>query len=113
MWENLQLQKIMGHPCHLLATSEVQNLNKGEVPLLFQPFNLPSNQEVHYFAPLDIFNPLLNFNALKHNVQGSMKLTYPDHYIHMAWFCPVNNTTVTVKLKQVKLQKFWGSSNLG
>ena len=112
------MQNLTGCLCSLFCSFETQELNVGQAPVLFQPFNLYSNQEVHYFAPLNIFNSFLYFNILKHTVQRSMKLISPYHMtsrcnIHMVRFCPINNVTVTTKQKQVKPQHLWGSSNLG
>lgn len=113
--KNLKMPNITGCLCHLLHSFEIQELNEGQEPILFQPFNLHSNQEVQYFALLNIFNHFLYFNILQHIVQRSIS---PYHMtsrwnIHMARFCPVNNITVTIKQKQVKPQDLWGSSNWG
>jgi hypothetical protein len=107
------MPNITGCLCSLLHSFEIQELNVGQEPIFFQPFNLHSNQEVQYFALLNIFNHFLHFNILQLTVQRSVS---PHHMtsrrnIHTARFCPENNITVTIKQKQVKPQDLWGSSN--
>jgi len=112
------MPNIRGCLSSLLHSFEIQELNVWQEPILFQPFNLHSNQEVQYFALLNIFNTLnhfLYFNILQHTVQRSIS---PYHMtsrwnIHMARFCPVNNVTVTIKQKQVTPQDLQGPSNWG
>lgn len=70
--ENLKMPNITGYLCSLLHIFEIRELNVGQEPILFQPLNLHSNQEVQYFALLNIFNHFLYFNILQHTVQRSI-----------------------------------------
>jgi len=70
--KNIKMPNIKGCLCSLLHSFEIQELNVGQVPILFQLFNLHSNQEVQYFALLNIFNHFLYFNILQHTVQRSI-----------------------------------------
>ena len=52
--KNLKMPNITGCLCSLLHNFEIQELNVRQKPILFQPFNLHSNQEVKYFALLTV-----------------------------------------------------------
>jgi len=62
--KNLKMPNITGCLSSLLHSFEIQELNVGQEPTLFQPFNLHSNQEVQYFTLLNILNHFLYFNLL-------------------------------------------------
>ena len=68
--KNLKMPNITGCLCSLLRSFEIQEQKVGQEPILFQSFNLHSNQEVRHSALLNIFNHFLYFNILQHTVQS-------------------------------------------
>jgi len=52
--KNLTMPNITECLCSLLHSFEIQELKIGQEPILFQPFNLHSNQEIQHFALLNL-----------------------------------------------------------